>query len=55
VPYFFLRASSIENLRYYLECKDGFLNVEVKEGELAVAIDEHGRIAATGNYKEVAI
>jgi hypothetical protein len=50
---FFLRATSIENLRYYLECKDDFLNVEVKEGEQAVAVDENGRIAAAGDYTEV--
>jgi hypothetical protein len=54
VPYFF-RKSSIENLRYNLECKDDFLNFEVKEGELAVAIDENGRIAAAGNYTEVRV
>jgi hypothetical protein len=46
-------TSSIENLCYNLQCKDDFLNFEVKEGELAVAIDENGRIAAVGDYKEV--
>ncbi len=53
MSYFFLRASWIEKLSYYLQCKDDFLNVEVKEGELAVAIDDNGRIAAAGNYTEV--
>jgi hypothetical protein len=58
VPYFFdvislLGTISIEKSRYYLQCKDDFLNVEVKEGELAVAIDDNGKIAAVGNYTEV--
>jgi hypothetical protein len=58
VPYFvdvisFLGTISIDKSCYYLQCKDDFLNVEVKEGELAVAIDKNGRIAAVGNYTEV--